>query len=88
MGEGGLPEIKPSCTAYSQHVGPEERVAVSGTSISHAVIHRMLLSLWYMEKCWSNKIGLTSKEVEFYMRAVGQFAIDWLAIHSVGALDM
>ena len=41
---------------------------------------RMLLSLWYMEKCWSNKIGLTNKEVEWYRRAVGQFANDWRAL--------
>ena len=47
----------------------------------HAVIHRMLLSLWYMEKCWSNKIGLTNKEVESYRRAVGRFVIDWRALH-------
>ena len=41
-----------------QHVGPQERVAVGGTSIPlHAVIHRMFISLWYMEKCWSNKCG-------------------------------
>ena len=57
-----------------QHVGPQERVAVSGTSIPlHAVIQRMLLSLWYAGKCWSNKIGSANKEVESYMRAVGQF---------------
>ena len=64
-----------------QHVGPQERVAVGGTSIPlHAVIQRMLLSLWEMEKCWSNKIGLTNKEVESYRRAVGQFANDWRAL--------
>ena len=64
-----------------QHVGPQERVAVAGTSIPlHAVIQRMLLSLWYMEKCWSNKIGLTNKELESYRRAVGQFANDWCAL--------
>ena len=58
-----------------QHVGPQERVVVGATSIPlHAVIQRMLLSLWYMEKCWSNKIGLTNKDVESYTRAVGQFA--------------
>ena len=35
-----------------QHVGPQERVVVGATSIPlHAVIQRMLLSLWYMEKC-------------------------------------
>ena len=61
-----------------QHVGPQERVAVGGTSIPlHAVIQRMLLSLWYMEKYWSNKIGLTNKEVEPYRWTVGQFANDW-----------
>ena len=44
-----------------KHVGPQERVVVGGTSIPlHAVIQHMLLSLWYMEKCWSNKIGLTN----------------------------
>ena len=64
-----------------RHVGPQERVAVGGRSIPlHALIHRMLLSLWYMEKCWSNKIGLTTKEVKSYRRAVGQFAIDWCAL--------
>ena len=64
-----------------QHVGPQERVALGGTSIPlHAVIHRMLLSLWYMEKCWPNKIGLTNKEVESYRRAMGQFAIGWSAL--------
>ena len=64
-----------------QHVGPQERVVVGGTSIPlHAVIQRMLLSLWYMEKCWSNKIGLTNKEVELYTRAVGQFANYWRAL--------
>ena len=63
------------------HVGPHERVAVAGTSIPlHAVIHRMLLSLWYMEKYWSNKIGLTNKVLESYRRVVGQFAIDWRAL--------
>ena len=41
----------------------------------------MLLSLWYMEKCWSNnKIGLTNKEVDSYRPAVGQFANDWCAL--------
>ena len=64
-----------------QHVGPQERVVVGGTSIPlHAVIQRMLLSLWYMEKCWSNKIGLTNKEVESSRRAVGQFAKDWRVV--------
>ena len=64
-----------------QHVGPQERVVVAGTSIPlHAVIHRMLLSLWYMEKCWSNNIGLTNKEVESYKRVVEQFAMDWRAL--------
>ena len=64
-----------------QHVGPQERVVVGGTRIPlHAVIQRMLLSLWYMEKCWSNKIGLTNKEVESYRWAVGQFANDWRAL--------
>ena len=64
-----------------QHVGPQERVVVGGTSIPlHAVIQRMLLSLWYMEKCWSNKIDLTNKEVEAYWRTVGQFAHDWRAL--------
>ena len=42
----------------------------------HAVIQRMLLSLWYVEKCRSNNVGLTNKEVESYRRAVGQFAND------------
>ena len=61
-----------------EHVGLQERVAVGGTSSPlHAVIHRMLLSLWYVEKCWSNKIGLTNKEAESYRWAVGQVAIDW-----------
>ena len=46
----------------------------------HAVIQCMLLSLWCMEKCWSNKIGLTNTEVESYWRAVGQFANDWRAL--------
>ena len=55
-----------------QHVGPQELVFVGGTSIPlHAVIQRMLLSLWYMEKWWSSKIRLTNKEVESYRRAVG-----------------
>ena len=64
-----------------QNVGPVERVVVGGTSIPlHAVIQRMLRSLWYKEKCWSNKIGLTSNEVESYRRAVGQFATDWRAL--------
>ena len=40
----------------------------------------MLLSLWYMEKCWSKKIGLTNKEVEPYRWVVGQFAIDCRAL--------
>ena len=40
----------------------------------------MLLSLWYMEKCWSNKIGLTNKEVESYRHVVGQFASEWRAL--------
>ena len=63
-----------------QHVGPQERVVVGGTTIPlYAVIQRMLLSLWYMEKCWSNKIGLANTEVESYRRAVGQFANDWRA---------
>ena len=66
------------CCCRIVHVGPQERVAVAGTSIRlHAVIHRMLLSLWYMEKCWSNKIGSTNKEVESYRPDVEQFAIDW-----------
>ena len=64
-----------------QHVGPQERVAIARTSIPlHAVIHRMLPSLWYMENCRSNKIGLTNKEGESYRRAVEQFAIDWRAL--------
>ena len=55
-----------------QHVGPQEHVVVGGTSIPlHAAIHRMLLSLWHMEKCWSNnKIGGTNKEVESYRRGM------------------
>ena len=74
-------QAQKSRVAYSNHVGPQERVAVGGTSIPlHAVIHRMLLSLWYMEKCWSNKIGLTNKEVESYRWAMGNFAIDWRAL--------
>ena len=45
-----------------QHVGPQKRVGVGGTCIPlHALIHRMPLKLWYMEKCWSNKIGVTNK---------------------------
>ena len=64
-----------------QHVGPQDCVVVGGTSIPlHAVMQRMLLSLWYMEKCWSNKIGLTNKEVESYRWAAGQFANDWRAL--------
>ena len=55
-----------------QHMGPQERVVVGGTSIPvHAVNQRMLLSLWYMEKCRWNKIGLTDKEVESYRLDVG-----------------
>ena len=35
-----------------QHVGPQERVVVGRTRIPvHAVIQRMLLGLWYIEKC-------------------------------------
>ena len=61
-----------------QHVGPQERVVVGGTSIPlHAVIQRMLLSFWCMEKWWSNKIGLTNEEMESFRRAVRQFANDW-----------
>ena len=41
----------------------------------------MLLSLWYMEKCWLNEIGLTKREVESYRRGVGQFANDRCALH-------
>ena len=64
-----------------QHVGPQKRVVVGGTSISlHAVIPRMLLSLWYMEQRWSNKFGWTDKEVESYRQAVGQFANNWRAL--------
>ena len=64
-----------------QHLGPQERVVVGGTRIPmHAVIQRMLPSLWYIEKCWSNKIGSTNKEVESYRRAVGQFANHWRAL--------
>ena len=64
-----------------RHVGPQDRVLVGGASIPlHAVIERVLLRLWYVEKCWSNKIGLTNKEVESYRRAVGQFANDWRAL--------
>ena len=64
-----------------QHLGPQECVVVGGSSIPlHAVLPRMVLSLWYMEKCWSNKIGLTNEEVESYRRAVGQFANDWCAL--------
>ena len=60
-----------------RHVGPQERVAIVGASIPlHGVIHRMLLSLWEMEKCWSNKIGLTTKELESYRWAAEHFAID------------
>ena len=36
----------------------------------------MLLGLWYVEKCWSNKVGLTNKEVESDRRVVAQFAMD------------
>ena len=43
-------------------------------------MQHMLLSLWCMEKCWSNKIGLMNKEVESYRRVVGPFAMDWRAL--------
>ena len=60
-----------------QHVGPQERVDVAGTNIAlHVVIHRILLSLWYVEKCWSNNIGVTNKEVESHRRVVEHFPID------------
>ena len=40
-------------------------MALAGSSIPlHAVIYRLLVSRWYMEKCWSSKIGLTNKEVQ------------------------
>ena len=65
----------------SQHMGSQERVVVGGTSIPlNAVIQRMLLSLWYMEKCWLNKIGLTNKKLESYRRVVGSFANYWRAL--------
>ena len=61
-----------------QHVGAAVRVVVGGTGIPlQAVIQRMLLSFWYMEKCWSNKIGLTNKDVELYRWVLRQFANDW-----------
>ena len=64
-----------------QHVGPQDRVVAGETSIFLlAMIRRMLLTLWYTEKCWSNKIGLTNKEAESYRWAVVQFANDWRAL--------
>ena len=57
------------------HACEASRACDCGTSIPvHAVIQRMLLSLWYVEKCWSNNVGWTKKEVESHRRAVGQFA--------------
>ena len=70
-----------SRAAYSTASGASRACGCRREGIPlHAVIHRMLLNLWYMEKCWSNKLGLTNKEVESYRRAVGQFAIDWRAL--------
>ena len=70
-----------SCAAYSIACGASracgcrrDKHPPACCDLAHAP------KLWYMEKCWSNKTGLTNRGVESYRGAVGQFANDWCAL--------